>query len=63
MSVGVSRWYEVLSDWIDFGSEVHFVFYEELKEDLVAELRKLLEHLKLPVDETRLTCIRDHSTG
>ena len=37
--------------------------FQELKEDPTAELRKLLKHLHLNIDEERLHCIEKHSAG
>ena len=36
---------------------------QELKENPTAEMRKLLGHLNLKVEEGRLECIEKHSTG
>ena len=62
VTVGASRWYEVISDCIQFGKKVYFIFYEEIKEEPISEIRKLMDYLRIPVDETRLRCIKDHST-
>lgn len=60
---GASRWFEVIEDWITFGKEVYFIFYEDLQEDPVGEMRSLLDYLGLPVDEERLACISSHLAG
>ena len=51
------RWLEVIEDWIVFGREVHFIFYEKFVEDPIQETRNLVKYLKLPVDEGRLSCL------
>jgi len=60
---GASRWFEVIEDWIHFGKSLHFIFYEDLSEDPVGEMRRLLNYLGLPVQEERLNCITSHLTG
>ena len=61
--VGINRWYEIISDWLKYGTEVYFVFYENLKENPVAEIRTLFDHLGVELDENRLNCIEKHLTG
>ena len=46
---GASRWFEVISDWINMGNDVYFIFYEDLVEDPVREMRKLIDYLGFPV--------------
>ena len=36
---------------------------QELTEDPISEMRKLLNYLHFPVDEERLECIDKHSSG
>ena len=38
-------------------------YFQDLKEDPTAGLKKLLDHLKLKTDEGRLRCIDKHSAG
>ena len=57
------RWYEIVADWLDYGRDVYFLYYEELVADPLGELRSLLNHLHLPVDEDRLTCAHKHLAG
>ena len=57
------RWLEVIEDWIVFGREVHFIFYEKFVEDPIQETRNLVKYLKLPVDEGRLSCLSKENTG
>ena len=57
------RWLEVIEDWIIFGKEVHFIFYENFVQGPLKETRKLLKYLKLPADEGRLFCLSKENTG
>ena len=57
------RWLEVIEDWIIFGREVHFIFYENFVEDPLKETRKLVKYLKLPIDEDRFSCLSKATTG
>ena len=59
----IHRWFELIDDWIKFGNELYFVFYEDLKENPVEEIRKLLQYLGLDVDESRLACLSNYLTG
>ena len=55
-------WLELIEDWVKQATELHCLVYENLKEDPKAELRKLLKHLNLPVDDSRLECIEKHNS-
>ena len=63
MSLGVLRWASLIKDWVKYGKEVYFLFYEELKEDPIGEMEKLLEYLKIEVNQSRMRCIEKHLTG
>ena len=54
---GTYRWFELIDDWVKFGSDIYFIFYEDLKENPVEEMRKLMLYLNLIVDEERLSCL------
>ena len=43
----IYRWYELIEDWINFGTDIHFVFYEELKENPIGETRRLMKYFGL----------------
>ena len=43
----IYKWFELIDDWIKFGTDLHFVFYEELKENPIGEIRKLMKVLGL----------------
>ena len=61
--VGIERWLELVSDWLNLSREVYYIFYEDLTDAPTAEIRKLLNHLKVNVDEARLSCIELQSAG
>ena len=61
--LGIYRWFELIDDWVTFGSDIYFIFYEELKENPSEEMRKLMMHLNLSVDENRLACLSRHLSG
>ena len=60
---GASRWFELIEDWLRLGEDVYMIFYEDMVQDPVRELRKLMEYLGLTVDEGCLSCISDHLAG
>ncbi|XP_023348167.1 WSC domain-containing protein 1-like, partial [Eurytemora carolleeae] len=44
-------------------NHVYFVFYEDLKDDPVEEIKALFDHLGIELDLNRLECIKKHLTG
>ena len=60
---GALRWFEVIEDWIIFGKDVHFIFYENVLKNPPEEMRKLMNYLGLPVDEDRLSCLAKDFIG
>ena len=63
VSTGAERWLELILDWTEFGQEVFFIFYEDLVDDPVSEMRHLVNYLGLKVSERRLACISQHLQG
>jgi len=61
--VGISRWFELIDDWIQYGRQVYFVFYEDLTDDPVGEIGRLMEHLRIEPDQERFKCIESHLKG
>ena len=61
--VGINRWYEIINDWLIYGKDVYFVFYEDLKDDPVEEIQALFDHLGIELDLKRLECMKKHPTG
>ena len=60
---GIYRWFELIDDWIKFGKDLYFVFYENLKDNPVEEIKKLMLYLGLEVDHERLGCLANHLAG
>ena len=60
---GALKWLELIDDWIYMGKDVYIMFYEELKEDPVKEIGKLLVFLGLPKDERRFSCLLQNLSG
>jgi len=59
--VGINRWLELITDWIDYGSEVYFLFYEDMVDNPIQEMRNLLEAVGIEPDEGRMKCLeKDH---
>lgn len=61
--VGITRWYEIISDWLTYGSEIHLIFYEELKEQPVGVVAELLSTLGLDLDSRRVSCLKKYTSG
>ena len=52
------HWLGTAVNWTQHSSELLIVHYEQLKEDPLPQLRRVLRFLRLPVDERRLACIQ-----
>lgn len=52
------HWLATAVNWTFHSSELLTVHYEELKEDPLPQLRRILNFLKLPIDERRLACVQ-----
>lgn len=52
-------WRDTAMDWITMGKNILVMHYETLKLDPIPVLRTLLDFVHLPVDEERLSCIRE----
>ena len=59
----VSRWCELIEDWVTWGTNLKVVFFEELSRNPVEKTREILYHLKVPVEESRLRCLSRHLEG
>ena len=59
----VSRWYELIEDWVTWGTNLKIVFFEDLSSNPVGETRQILYHLNIPVDEKRMQCLSNHLEG
>lgn len=51
------RWLGTAVNWTLYADELLIVHYEDVKNDPLPELRRILAFLELPVDEERLACI------
>ena len=52
----IKKWRTIVEDWVIAG-DVVVIHYEELRENKVAELEKMLNHLQIPLDRRRLSCV------
>ena len=59
----VSRWCELIEDWVTWGTTLKVVFFEELSRNPVEKTREILYHLKVPVEENRMRCLSRHLEG
>ena len=58
-----TRWMEVIEDWITYGTDVHFIFFEDFSYDPISEISKLLVHLGITADKNRLACLAQEISG
>ncbi|KAK7934123.1 hypothetical protein WMY93_005019 [Mugilogobius chulae] len=56
-------WASHTLDWLQFGRRVHVVHFEELKRDLFAQLKGMVQFLGLEVSEERLLCVEGQKDG
>ena len=49
-------WEEIYLDYLSAGTHLEVLHYEDMKEDIEREVRRIHEYLQIPVDETRLEC-------
>ncbi|XP_071946552.1 sialate:O-sulfotransferase 2-like [Antedon mediterranea] len=62
--LGKSRtWTNTALNWLLYQPNVHVVHYEHLKADIYGELKKIVQFLKLPVNENRLLCVASDPVG
>ena len=59
----IARWDELIQDWLTLGPHSLVVFYEDLQDNPIRELRRMLQHLGVPVEEDRLRCLSQHIGG
>ncbi|XP_070577950.1 sialate:O-sulfotransferase 1-like [Ptychodera flava] len=52
-----------VNNWIGIGKPILVVHYENIKEDAVRELRRVVKFLNLTVDNERLECVRGNIEG
>ena len=51
------RWEQIILDWVELG-EVVVVHMEEVLEDRVVQVRRILHFLHIVPDERRLECVK-----
>lgn len=56
-------WASHTLDWLQYGRRVHVVHFEELKRDLFAQLKGMVQFLGLEVSEERLLCVEGQKDG
>ena len=61
--VGISGWLELIEDWVEHGTDVHFIFYEELLQNPLAEMVRLLKHFNIPFSKLRLEYLSSSLEG
>ena len=59
----IERWTQVAEDWMEHGSDVHFIAYEDVVADPVEQMRRMLRHLGIEEEEERLRCLGHHLEG
>ncbi|XP_042880022.1 WSC domain-containing protein 1-like [Penaeus japonicus] len=60
----VNRWEELVTDhllWLKV--PIYILYYDLVVKNPIYEIRKLLKFLRVPVDEGRLVCLKDHLKG
>ena len=50
-------WRTTIEDWITLGT-VHIVHYENVLEDRMLEIRKIMDFLSIPIQDWRLPCVK-----
>lgn len=50
-------------DWLKFGKEVVVVHFEDLKQDLFVQLKRMVSLLGVAVHEDRLLCVEGQKDG
>jgi len=53
---GVEEWAGLIQTWVKKSSDLLLVQYEDLLEDPRKELMRILNYLRVPVEEARLSC-------
>ncbi|KAK2845804.1 hypothetical protein Q7C36_010658 [Tachysurus vachellii] len=56
-------WASHTLDWLQYGKNVHLVHFEELKQDLFSQLKRMVVFLGLEVSEDRLLCVVAQKDG
>ncbi|XP_070561287.1 sialate:O-sulfotransferase 1-like isoform X1 [Ptychodera flava] len=51
------------NNWLELGIPVHVVFYENIQENAVREMKRIVKFVNLTVDENRMVCVRKNTEG
>ncbi len=54
MEIGL--WLEIYSDYLALASDLYVIHYENVKADTENQIRGILHHLEIPVNEDRMDC-------
>lgn len=65
VAIETNKWLDMATNWTVFSTpeQVLVIHYENVKHDLLSEMRKILNFLHLPVDELRLQCLEKYKKG
>jgi len=65
VTIQADRWLDMASNWTIHSSsqKVLVVHYENVKHDLLNQMRRILSFFHLPIDEDRLQCLLMHKDG
>jgi len=65
VTIQASKWLDMASNWTIHSSptKVLVVHYENVKADILAEMRKILAFFDMPINEERLQCLLKHKDG
>ncbi|KAL8199239.1 UNVERIFIED_CONTAM: WSC domain-containing protein 1 [Gekko kuhli] len=58
-----SWWASHVLDWLKYGRHILVVHYEDLKQNLVSQLQKMVAFLNVSVTEDRLLCVENNRDG
>jgi len=59
----ISRWLELIEDWVIWSPNLLVVFYEDLVDNPIRELEKMIKYLKMPTNPERINCLSPHVSG
>ena len=54
----LEHWKNIILDWINNADKILIVFYEDFVKDKMREIEKVLDHLKIQVNQNRLKCVK-----
>jgi len=58
----IIRWYEVISDWLDYSNKLHVVLYEDMQKDIITEVQRALKTFGYhTIEQKRIDCFLKYS--